>query len=78
MEEPCVSRAGQQTWKAKAQSATGEEWEVCGNKKQQITGMRGPEDLEQCAELCRLIQEWGKLPVIIQQETAGRRDVWMH
>lgn len=55
MVEPGVSRAGQQTRKAKAQSATGEEWEMCKNKKQQITRMRGPEDPEQCAELCRLI-----------------------
>lgn len=78
MEEPRVSRAGQQTQKAKAQSAVGEEWEVCKNKKQQITGiMRDPEDLEQWLSCVDSSKEWGKLRLIVQQETAGRRDVWM-
>lgn len=78
MQEPCVRRAGQHTREAKAQSATGEEWEECKNKKQQIPGMRGPEDPEQGAELCRLIQEQGKLHLIVEQEPAGRKDVWKH
>lgn len=70
----------QQGWAAdtESQSATGEEWEVCKNKKQQITGiMRGPEDPEQWLSCVDSSKEWGKLRLIVQQETAGRRDVWM-
>lgn len=71
----------EETPKSKSQSAGGEEWEVCQNKKQQINGIiRGTETKTAVLSCVNSSEEWGNLPshnlAADSRQDAPRKPVW--